>query len=85
MNATNIYPLVETEDDFYIIKFFLPGVGKDNIKVKAEDRTLYINVNDEKKRYTTKFNLDDATASYVDGVLKIKVKRTPIGKEIPIS
>lgn len=81
LNDTNHIP---TKKDIYIEKA-LPGVGKDNIKLKSVGNKIDLEFKYDNRVFTYNnfiisdiHDFDKIDASYIDGVLKIKV---PLKKE----
>jgi len=80
--SEEIEPLVdviEHEDEIWIIAE-VPGVSKENIKVRALEDKVIIRAEDGRKYYKvvdlpSKIDPNTAKASYRNGVLEIKVKK----------
>jgi HSP20 family protein len=73
--------IIEEKDTVRVI-VELPGVEKDDIQLRAEDRFLDIEVDREDRKFSKQVELpcavdsDGADASYKNGVLEITLKRT---------
>ena len=85
--------VVEEEDKVKVI-VELPGVEKQDIDLRAEDRQLTISVDTERKRFCKALDLpcdvlpDSASAEYRNGVLTVmldKMPATPKGKKVEIN
>ncbi len=71
----------------------LPGVDKQDIDLRSQDRELTISVDTERKRFCKKLELpcdvvpDSATAEYRNGVLTVIMDKTerPRGKKIDVN
>lgn len=80
--SEEIEPLVdviEHEDEIWIVAE-VPGVGKENIKVRATEDKVIIKAENGKKYYKVvdlpaKVDPNTAKASYRNGVLEIKIKK----------
>ncbi len=73
--------VIEEKDTVRVI-VELPGVERDDIQLRAEDRFLDIEVNREDRKFSKQVELpcavdpDGADATYKNGVLEITLKRT---------
>ncbi|MHA1580726.1 MAG: Hsp20/alpha crystallin family protein [Candidatus Freyarchaeota archaeon] len=85
-------PYTETHIDkdtgTMIIVAELPGVSKENIKVKASKRKVTISAESEKKRYYKEVDTErevepeSAEAEYKNGILEVRVKiKEPLEKD----
>lgn len=84
---------VTEEDDRVKVIVELPGVDRQDIDLRSEDRELTISVDTERKRFCKRLDLpcdvreDSAVAEYRNGVLTVlmeKVEPKPRGKKINI-
>ncbi|MEM3662154.1 MAG: archaeal heat shock protein Hsp20, partial [Sulfolobales archaeon] len=91
--SEEIEPLVDVyeEDDMISVVAEIPGVEKDKIKVRVEGRKLYIEASNGKKYYKevdlpADVDASSAKATYKNGVLEIKLKKTKgrKGEEIKV-
>ena len=67
-----LYPFKETPTS-YTIKFCLPGVGKNNIKVKVQGTYLLVSIYENTLSYPipTNVNVEKVEAKYEDGILTV--------------
>ncbi len=82
--SERIEPLVDIveEKDEIVVVADMPGVEKDEIRLSAIEDTLTIDVDAERRKYhkevrlPAKVNPDSAKASYKNGVLEVRLKKT---------
>ncbi len=72
--------VIEHEDEVWVIAD-IPGVSKDKIKVKVAENRLVIKAENSKKYYKevslpAKVKPETAKASYKNGVLEVKIKKS---------
>jgi len=87
-------PLVDVMEDKDEIRVIaeLPGVNKEDIKIKGTEYSLTIDVNTPERKYHKRLelpaavNLEETKAKYKNGVLEItlKKKKNDAGKEIKL-
>ncbi|MEN4006283.1 MAG: Hsp20/alpha crystallin family protein [Methanobacteriaceae archaeon] len=83
--------IYHTEDE-YIMEIELPGVNKDDIDVKITENTLCVRAPRMDIEYTGcwilahKFNADESSASFENGLLTVKVPivESKKSKKIPV-
>ncbi len=83
---TPLTDVQETEDDV-LVTVDMPGVEKKDIDLKVVDRELIIDVDSARKYHTqvrlpTDVEIDDADATYVNGVLEVKLKKKKSSDEV---
>lgn len=82
-------PLVDVfiEDKFVRLIAEIPGVSRDDIKVKATEKKIMLSARSGDRNYSTERELtvevkpETATAVYKNGILEIKVERKEPSKE----
>lgn len=89
-----IEPLVDVYDekDHVLVVAEIPGVNKEDIKLRATEDTLTISVEAGKRKYykevelPSKVNPDSAKATYKNGILEVRLekKEKSKGKEIKV-
>lgn len=77
-------PLVDStfneKDSAYVVTAEMPGVTKEDIKVKISEKTVVISAERADKKYYSEFPLDlelnanSAKLRYINGILEIKIK-----------
>ncbi|MGE5782353.1 MAG: archaeal heat shock protein Hsp20 [Nitrososphaerales archaeon] len=77
-------PLIDAtfseKDSTYVVTAEMPGVTKEDIKVKISEKTLVISAERADKKYYSEFPLDlelnanSAKVRYINGILEIKIK-----------
>lgn len=77
-------PLVDAmfneKDSTYVVTAEMPGVTKEDIKVKISEKTVVISAERADKKYYSEFPLDlelnanSAKVRYINGILEIKIK-----------
>jgi len=78
--------VIDGEEEVTVIAE-LPGVSKEDIDLKTDDKTLTIKVDNEKRRYFKEVSLpakiksDSVKATYKNGILEVKLKRAEIQKD----
>jgi len=92
--SEEVEPLVDIYEDAETITVIaeMPGVEKENIKVRAVGRKLVIEARDGRKYYKevelpAEVDVESAKANYKNGVLEVrlkKVRKEEAGKEIKI-
>lgn len=82
-------PLIDVlEDDEYVtVVAEMPGVDKENIKIRVKDNTLIISAQGPNRKYykevplPAKVKVETAKASYRNGVLEVKLEKLEKGKK----
>jgi HSP20 family molecular chaperone IbpA len=71
-----VTPFRETPSN-YTMRICLPGVGKDNIKIKVQDSSLLVTIYETTLSYPipTHVNLEKIKAKYEDGILRVSIEK----------